>query len=120
MSKRVLIVEDVADIRLMMKILIQLQGYEPIVARDGSEAVELAKEYHPGLILMDLMMPVMDGFTAARIIKESEEIGETPIFALTAYGEEWLEKAREIGFDAYLAKPVDFESLKPLLNRYLH
>jgi CheY-like chemotaxis protein len=119
MSKKVLIVEDVADIRAMMKILIQIHGFETILARDGYEAVEKAKEFRPDIILMDLMMPVMDGFMATRLIKENEELKKIPILAVTAYGETCIEKAREAGFDAVISKPLEFENLKPLLNRYL-
>jgi CheY-like chemotaxis protein len=119
MPKRVLIVEDVADVRMMMKILIQTHGYEAIVARDGYEAIEKAREYHPDLILMDLMMPIMDGFTATQIIRESDELKKTPIVAITAYGNTCLERAMEVGFDNIISKPLDFENLKPLLDSYI-
>jgi CheY-like chemotaxis protein len=119
MCKKVLIVEDVTDIRMMMKILIQTYGFEAIVARDGYEAVEKAKEHKPDLILMDLMMPIMDGFTATRIIRESDELKKTPIIAVTAYGNTCLEKAMEVGFDNVIAKPIDFENLAPLLHYYI-
>ena len=119
MGKKVLIVEDVADVRMMMKILIQAHGFEPITARDGYEAVEKAREHHPDIILMDLMMPIMDGFTATRIIRETEELGHIPILAVTAYGDICLAKAMEIGFNAVISKPLDFENLQPLLNQYI-
>lgn len=118
MSKKILIVEDVADVRAMMKILIESQGYETRTARDGYEAIEIAKEYLPDLILMDLMMPVMDGFTAARLIRENEKLKNIPIVAITAYGDTCLEKALETGFDNVVVKPIDFENLKPLLHYY--
>ena len=119
MKKKVLIVEDVADVRMMMKILIQTQGFETIIARDGYEAVEKAKEFRPDIILMDLMMPIMDGFTATRIIKENEDLKEIPILAVTAYGDMWNGKALEVGFDDVLTKPLEFENIKPLLNQYI-
>jgi len=119
MSKRVLIVEDVADVRMMMKILIQLHGFETILARDGYEAVIKAREEHPDIILMDLMMPIMDGFTATRLIRQSEELKKVPILAITAYGDTFAEKAFEAGFDDVIPKPVEFENLKPLLNQYI-
>jgi CheY-like chemotaxis protein len=119
MSKKVLIVEDVADVRSMMKILVQTHGFEPIVARDGYEALKKAKEHRPDIILMDLMMPIMDGFTAARLIKQSTELRNVPILAVTAYGDSCLDKVMEIGFDAVITKPLDFENLKPLLNKYI-
>src|SRR5215204_5076784 len=119
MSKRVLIVEDVADVRMMMKILIQLHGFETILARDGYEAVIKAREEHPDIILMDLMMPIMDGFTATKLIRQDEELKKIPILAITAYGNACLGRAMEIGFDEVIFKPLEFENLKPLLNQYL-
>lgn len=118
MSKKVLIVEDADDVRVMMKILIETQGYEAIMARDGYEAVMMAREYRPDLILMDLMMPIMDGFTATTLIRQDKELARIPIVAVTAYGDTCLEKALEIGFDNFIAKPIDFENLKPLLHYY--
>ena len=119
MSKKVLIVEDVADVRMMMKILIQINGFETILARDGYEALEKAKEFHPDIILMDLMMPVMDGFTATRLIRQNEDQKNIPILAVTAYGDSCFEKACEFGFDDVISKPLEFENLKPLLNQYI-
>ena len=119
MAKKVLIVEDVADVLMMMKILVQAHGYEPIVARDGYEALQKAKEEHPDIILMDLMMPIMDGFTATKLIRQDEELKKIPILAITAYGNACLGRAMEIGFDEVIFKPLEFENLKPLLNQYL-
>ncbi len=119
MSKKVLIVEDVADVRMMMKILIQTHGFETITARDGYEAVEQAKKYRPDIILMDLMMPIMDGFTATQLIRQDEELKEIPILAITAYGDTCNGKVLEVGFDDVLSKPLEFENLKPLLNQYI-
>lgn len=117
-SKKVLIVEDVADVRMMMKILIQTHGFETILARDGYEAVVKAKEYRPDIILMDLMMPIMDGFVATQLIRENEELRKIPILALTAYSDVLNGRALEVGFDDVISKPLEFEKLKPLLNQY--
>ena len=118
--KRVLIVEDYADIRSMMKILVQMYGYEPIVARDGYEAVEKTKQYRPDLILMDLAMPVMDGIIAARIIRELEDFKDVPIIAISAYAEMLKKEAATVGFNQTISKPLDFANFKPLLRQYLH
>ena len=118
-SKKVLIVEDYADVRTIMKILVGLQGYEVIEASDGFEALEKAREHRPDLILMDLAMPVLDGFIAAKVIRESEEFKNVPIVALTAY-DTFHEKAIETGCNEVIKKPLDFDRLEPLLNQYLH
>ncbi len=118
MKRSVLVVEDNAEIRTIMRILISSYGYEVVEARDGSEAVEEAKKRVPDLILMDLMMPIMDGFTATRLIREDDRLKKIPILAITAYGKTYLERAMEVGFDAVISKPLDFSSLDQLLKQY--
>jgi len=119
MPKTVMVVEDYADAREMMKILIQSHGYLVIEAVDGSDAVEKSAEFHPDLIFMDLAMPIMDGATATKRIRETEGNDKVSIIALTGYGNASFEKAREEGFDALLVKPLYIETLEPLLNYYL-
>lgn len=119
MSKTVLIVEDFADIRMIMKILVEFHGYEALVASDGYEAIETTKQYHPDLILMDIAMPIMDGITATKIIREYKDFSKTPIIAITAYGKLYYEKAINAGCDDVINKPLDFDTLKPLLEQYL-
>src|SRR5688500_777414 len=120
MPKRILIVEDYADVRTMMKIMVQIYGFEVIEAQDGYEAVEKTEEYHPDLILMDLAMPIMNGITAAKVIKKVKGFDDIPIIALTAYADSFWKQATEAGCDKIIAKPIEFDKLKPLLNQYLH
>jgi CheY-like chemotaxis protein len=120
MSKTVLIVEDYADVRAIMKFLVRRYGYEVIEARDGYEAILKTKEFSPDLILMDLAMPVMDGVTATKIIRELRDYAELPIIALSAYGDSWRNEAIQAGINQVVCKPLDFNSLRPLLIQYLH
>ena len=120
MPKKVLIVEDYPDVRAIMKIVVRKYGFEVIEAEDGYEAVEKTQQYHPDLILMDLAMPLMDGITAAKIIKRMEGFSDIPIVALTAYADSSWNEAKEAGCDKVIAKPIKFDNLKPLLNQYLH
>jgi CheY-like chemotaxis protein len=119
MQKKILIAEDYADIRLMMKMLVRGYGYEVIEASDGYEAVEKVKQYHPDLILMDLSMPVMNGLTATEIIRTFDGMEKIPIIAVTAYGNSYSNRAIAAGCNQVLNKPLDFTSLEPLLNQYL-
>jgi CheY-like chemotaxis protein len=119
MPKTVMIVEDYADVRMMMKILIRSHGYTVIEAADGFEAVEQSVKHHPDLILMDLAMPIMDGATATRLIREIEGCEKTSIVALTAYSNTSFDRAIEAGFDDVIIKPLHFEKLEPLLSHYL-
>lgn len=121
MPKTVLIVEDVADVRMMMKILVQSYGYKAVTADDGYEAIEKFKKYHPDLVLMDMMMPILDGVIATKVIRNLDEIGAAniPIIALTAYKDMYGNKAIEAGCDIVIPKPLDFDNFKPLLHQYL-
>src|SRR5688500_14278502 len=84
-NKRVLVVEDEKDLRKMMKILLELHGFDVIEAADGYEAVEKAVDESPDLIFMDIAMPVMSGIDSTRTIRLHKELDEVPIVAVTAY-----------------------------------
>lgn len=114
-----MIVDDYADAREMMKILISFYGYEVIEAADGSEAVEKSLQCHPDLIFMDLALPGMDGATAVKTIRKMNGFDKISILALTGFGNTSLEKAIESGFDGVLIKPLQIEKLEPLLKHYL-
>jgi CheY-like chemotaxis protein len=118
MNKKVLVVEDHADIRRMMKIMLELQGFDVTEASDGYEAVEKALDEPPDVILMDMAMPVLDGVYSTRALRQHEEFERTPIIALTAYGDFYDERARAAGCTDVLQKPIDFSALKPLVQHY--
>ena len=106
MSKKILIVEDTEDNRQILRDLLGMAGYTLFEARDGAEGVARAAEHRPDLILMDIQMPVMDGYEATRRIKANPELKAIPIVAVTSYalsGDE--QKTRDAGCDAYIAKP---------------
>ena len=120
MAKKVLIVEDYEDTREFMKILLESYGYKVIEAADGIEAIDRVKQYHPDLILMDISLPVVDGLTATRAIREfDEDTKRVPIIAVTAFGKNYYKKAIEAGCNDLIDKPVDFDSLEPILKSYL-
>jgi two-component system cell cycle response regulator DivK len=117
--KKILIVEDV---ELNLDLLVQLleDRYELITAEDGQQGVALAERERPDLILMDMSLPVMDGWEATQRIKADGNLRHIPIIALTAHamsGDE--EKARAAGCDDYVAKPLDDELLFEKLDRFL-
>lgn len=121
MAKKVLIVEDYEDTRKMMCVLLSLQGYHVVEATNGEEAVKTAARELPDLILMDISMPVMDGFEATRLLKEKEEIKHIPVIALSAHlnNGDWRVKIREVGADECLDKPIDVELLKLIMKQYI-
>src|SRR5262249_38671037 len=106
MSKKILVVEDTDDNRQILRDLLGMSGYVVIEANDGAEGVAKAVEHKPDLILMDIQMPVMDGYEATRRIKADPTLSAIPIIAVTSYalsGDE--DRARAAGCDGYVAKP---------------
>ena len=117
--QRVLIVEDA---ELNRDLLVQLleEDYELPTAIDGAAGIELAAREHPDLILMDLSLPVIDGWEATRRIKANAALRQIPIIALTAHAMTGDEaKAREAGCDDYLSKPIDEDLLFEKLRHFL-
>jgi two-component system, cell cycle response regulator DivK len=106
MTKRILVVEDQEDLRGILRDLLTSSGYEMLEAADGQAGVDKAKAEKPDLILMDIQMPVMDGYDATRQIKADPDLKPIPIVAVSSFamkGDE--EKARAAGCDHYITKP---------------
>jgi CheY-like chemotaxis protein len=117
--KKILIVEDVEFNRDLIVQLLE-EDYEILTAADGAEGIRLAERERPDLILMDLSLPIVDGWEATRRIKANATLRHTPIIALTAHamrGDE--EKARESGCDDYLSKPINEDVLFAKLAKFL-
>lgn len=117
----ILVVEDFDETRFMIKLSLELSGYHVLEAINGQEAVEIARRERPDLVLMDLSLPLLDGFTATRRIREETQLCEIPIVAVTAHATaDYRVKAFAAGCNDYLTKPIDFDKLGDLLNRLLH
>jgi len=117
--KKVLVVEDVDFNRDLLVQLLE-DKYQVIEAVNGQEGVELAERERPELILMDLSLPIMDGWEATKRIKANNELRSIPVIALTAHamvGDQ--EKALAAGCDDYLVKPLDEDILTAKIQRYL-
>jgi two-component system cell cycle response regulator DivK len=117
--KRILIVEDVELNRDLLAQLLE-EDYELIFAADGETAIAQAREGEPDLILMDLALPRMDGWSATRAIKADPVLARIPVVALSAHAMQGHEeRARVSGCDAFLVKPIDEALLYRTLARYL-
>ncbi len=109
---RILLVEDNEMNRDMLSRRLQRKGYEVIIALDGEAGVAMASSEKPDLILMDMSLPVLDGWEATRRLKGLPQTASIPVIALTAHAMEGdREKAIEAGCDDYDAKPIDLERL---------
>jgi two-component system, cell cycle response regulator DivK len=120
MSKRILVVEDQEDNRQILRDLLNSAGYEMTEAGDGETGVKAAKEQRPDLILMDIQLPLMDGYEATRRIKADPELKDIPIVVVTSYalsGDDG--KARAAGCDAYVTKPYSPRQLLAKIKEFL-
>jgi two-component system cell cycle response regulator DivK len=120
MTKRILVVEDQEDNRQILRDLLGNAGFELIEAEDGEKAIALAGEHKPDLILMDIQLPLLDGYEATRRIKGDPALKSIPIIVITSYalsGDE--EKAKAAGCDAYVAKPYSPRQLMATIRTYL-
>lgn len=110
--KKILLVEDNEDNRDMLSRRLERKGFEVTLAVDGLDGVTKAKEELPDLILMDMSLPVMDGWEATKTLKSADETKNIPVIALTAHAmSSDKEKALNAGCDDYDTKPVDFKRL---------
>ncbi|HEX2090928.1 MAG TPA: response regulator [Longimicrobiaceae bacterium] len=117
---RVLLAEDEALFHTVLGEFLQLRGYEVLHAMDGEEAVRVAREQRPDLILMDIMMPRMTGTEAVRALKEDHETAHIPVIAVTAatYGRTPESTARE-GFDGYVPKPFTAAQIAEAVRSFI-
>lgn len=112
-----LVVDDKEDAAKLLGCLIETQGHEVRTAGDGEQAIELAAEFRPDLILMDIGMPRMDGYEAAREIRERAWGQDVKLVALSGWGQdEDKRKSQDAGFDEHLVKPPASEDLERLLS----
>jgi two-component system cell cycle response regulator DivK len=120
MSKRILVVEDQEDNRQILRDLLGNAGYELTEAENGEEAIAAVAKQRPDLILMDIQLPVMDGYEATRRIRTNPDLNSVPIIAVTSYaltGDE--DKARAVGCDGYVSKPYSPRDLLAKVRTYL-
>ena len=117
-GETVLVAEDHLDSRDAMRALLEAFGYHVIVAVNGREAVDLAQTHRPSLILMDIMMPELDGFEATRVLRARPEFDGIPIIAVTAM-EGAQQLAMQAGANDYIRKPIDIRGLIAKVHNWI-
>jgi len=116
----ILIVDDSADNLAMISLDLQQQNYRVVTASNGEDAITIAAQTLPNLILMDINLPELDGLAATRRIREIETLREVPVVAVTAFGTEGFQRAAyDVGVDGYLTKPIDLDRMHQLIARLL-
>ena len=122
---KILLVDDDSDFVESTKMVLESKPYEVIVARDGEEGLRKAREENPDLILLDIIMPIKDGFTAAEQLKKDPQLRKIPVLMLTSFsqrvGETSIPLSRGLALEAedYIDKPVAPERLLAIVERYL-
>ena len=118
--KLILVVDDSADNVAMLSLDLQQQGYRVVTAANGEDAVNVATQTLPNLILMDINLPNLDGLGATRRILEHQSLHEVPVIAITAFGTEGFQRAAyDAGVAGYLTKPIDLDRMHQLIARLL-
>ena len=120
-NKTILLIEDNELNRKLVRAMLQIDKYQILEAEDAETGIQLAREYPPDLILMDIQLPGMGGLNATRIIKKDSVLKDTPVIALTSYAMQGDEKeAREAGCDDYITKPIDRQRFLETISRFLN
>ena len=116
----VLVVDDITTNITLIKALLKGKNYEVLVAQSGTQALEIAQQQHPDLILLDIMMPIMDGYEVLARLRSDEKTKDIRIVILSALANESdIKNAMELGADAYLTKPVIAQKLYETLEKYI-
>lgn len=119
-KKTILIIEDDEDSRFLLKYYLNEIDYEVIEASDGKEGIQITKSEKPDLILIDIMMPVMDGNTATKIIREDKQFSHIPIIALTANtSDEEKQRSIDAGCNDFIEKPLDLNILTEVIKKHI-
>ncbi len=119
-SKKILVVDDEELTTQLAKTFLEKHGFNVIIAIDGEEGLSMAKAENPDLILLDVMLPYMDGFEVCKKLKESDNFKNTPILMFTAKGlSSDIEKGQAVGADEYIIKPFSGKALVATIRKHL-
>ena len=120
MKGKILVIEDNEQNLYLIRYILEDCDYEVFSASDGKEGIELAASLLPDLILLDIQLPVMDGYAVARHLRENPDLADTPIVAVTSYAMPGdREKAMEAGCSGYIEKPIDPDTFDKQVEKYL-
>ncbi len=120
MTQTILLIEDNEQNRYLATFLLEKHGYKVIPAQDGASGIAMAEALAPDLILLDIQLPLVDGYTVARTLRELDSLRDTPIIAVTSYamlGDR--EKSMEAGCNGYIEKPINPDTFVEEIERFL-
>ena len=120
MSRKILVIEDNEQNRILMRQILKYQGHEVLEAADGAAGLVMAREHMPDLILLDLQMPVMGGFAVIKELRDAPELSHLKVIAVTSFAMKGdREKALDAGFDEYVTKPIDTRKFAETVKNFL-
>lgn len=121
MNARVLVIEDNEQNLYLIRFILEGCGCRVFSATDGRKGIELAPEVRPDMILLDIQLPVMDGYAVARALRQNPDLADTPVIAVTSYAMPGdREKAMEAGCSGYIEKPIDPDRFDTQVEEYLY
>ena len=120
MTEKILLIEDNEQNRILMRQILVRKGYDLLEAKDGLTGIEMARAHMPALILLDIQMPVMNGFMVIRELRNDAELRKIKVIAVTSFAMKGdREKALQAGFDEYVTKPIDTRTFPELVKQVL-
>ncbi|MBF8249223.1 MAG: response regulator receiver [Bacteroidetes bacterium] len=120
MPEKILVIEDNEQNRILMRQILTHHGYDVLEAADGLTGLEMARAHTPALILLDIQMPVMNGFMVIRELRNNPELRKIKVIAVTSFAMKGdREKALQAGFDEYVTKPIDTRKFPELVKQVL-
>ena len=120
MNEKILVIEDNEQNRILMRQILVRKGYDLLEAKDGLTGLEMARAHIPALILLDIQMPVMNGFMVIRELRNDAELRKIKVIAVTSFAMKGdREKALQAGFDEYVTKPIDTRTFPELIKQIL-
>ena len=120
MTEKILLIEDNEQNRILMRQILVRKGYDLLEAKDGLTGIEMARAHMPALILLDIQMPVMNGFMVIRELRNDAELRNIKVIAVTSFAMKGdREKALQAGFDEYVTKPIDTRTFPELVKQVL-
>jgi DNA-binding response OmpR family regulator len=120
MATKVLVVDDEASVRHLLQVMLATEGYEPLLAANGAEGLQVAHEHLPDLVILDWMMPVLDGLATLQALRNDPATTHLPVVMLTArQGDNAMAQAMVHGADFYITKPFDAEEMLAVVRRFV-
>ena len=120
MTEKILLIEDNEQNRILMRQILVRKGYDLLEAKDGLTGLEMARTHMPAMILLDIQMPVMNGFMVIRELRNDVELRKIKVIAVTSFAMKGdREKALQAGFDEYVTKPIDTRTFPELIRQVL-